>query len=165
MLFLATKVVKSLNANLVRGRRSLQNAAVAPEVSCDSPRPATIFPAAFQLLQIGAFHQQIRLIPGPEIAAEQLRLSGDTQSKGCDVELANQANHVRPQSQINHIQASRLTWLSSISALCSTLHPEGRFFFFLSLLLSLLQPFQRYVLALTQIIGIKSLNVTASAHL
>lgn len=75
------------------------------------------------------FPQQIRLIPGPEIAAEQLRLSGDTQSKGCDVELANQANHESPQSQINHIQASRLTWLSSISVLCSTRHPEGCFLF------------------------------------
>lgn len=74
------------------------------------------------------FPQQIRLIPGPEIAAEQLRLGGDTQSKGCDVELANQANHESPQSQINHIQASRLTWLSTISVLCSTLHPEGCFF-------------------------------------
>lgn len=75
------------------------------------------------------FPQQIRLIPGPEIAAEQLRLGGDTQLKGCDVELANQANHESPQSQINHIQASRLTRLSTISVLCSTLHPEGCFFF------------------------------------
>lgn len=112
------------------------------------------------------FPQQIRLIPGPEIAAEQLRLSGDTQSKGCDVELANQANHESPQSQINHIQASRLTWLSTISVLCSTLHPEGCFFLSLSLPAALTtSAFPEICLALTQIIGIKSLNVTASAHL
>lgn len=134
-----------MSANLVRGRRSLHT----PQ----SPQRCRVFLlGGRRFLQQDSNCRRLALSttdpldPGPEIAAEQLRLSGDTQSKGCDVELANQANHESPQSQINHIQASRLTWLSTISVLCSTLHPEGCFFSLsLSLLLSLLQPFQRYV--------------------
>lgn len=175
VLYLATKVVKSLNANLARGPSPLCKTPQSPQRRrvILLGRRRFFFFFFFQqdsnCCRLGLSTKQIRLIRGPEIAAEQLRLSGDTQSKGCDVELANQANHERPRSQINHIQASRLTWLSSISALCSTLHPEGRFF--LSLPLSLPAAlttsafFQRYVLAPTQIIGIKSLNVTFSAHL